>query len=83
MDLELTGKIALVTGGSSGIGLAIARRLGEEGCRVAICGYHSALYDAQLAAWRLYEWRVKNNAGQGRVKQDRVECLWLNTNVWS
>ena len=38
MDLELTGKIALVTGGSSGIGLAIARRLGEEGCKVAICG---------------------------------------------
>jgi NAD(P)-dependent dehydrogenase (short-subunit alcohol dehydrogenase family) len=38
MDLELKDKIALVTGGSSGLGLAIARRLGAEGCTVAICG---------------------------------------------
>jgi 3-oxoacyl-[acyl-carrier protein] reductase len=38
MDLGLADKTALVTGGSSGIGLAISQRLGAEGCRVAICG---------------------------------------------
>jgi len=37
MDLELRGKAALVTGASEGIGLAIARKLAEEGVRVAIC----------------------------------------------
>ena len=33
---ELSGKVALVTGGSRGIGLAIARALGDAGARVAV-----------------------------------------------
>jgi NAD(P)-dependent dehydrogenase (short-subunit alcohol dehydrogenase family) len=31
---ELRGRVAVVTGGASGIGLAMARRFGEEGMRV-------------------------------------------------
>ena len=37
MDLELEGKVAIVTGGSEGIGRASARRLCEEGTKVTIC----------------------------------------------
>ena len=36
MDLELSGKTAIVTGGSRGIGKAVARQLGFEGVDVAI-----------------------------------------------
>jgi len=38
MDLGLHGKVALVTGGSRGIGRATAMALAAEGCNVAICG---------------------------------------------
>jgi len=37
VDLELKDKVAIVTGSSRGLGLACARALLEEGCRVTIC----------------------------------------------
>lgn len=37
MDLEIAGKVALVAAASRGLGRAVAYRLTQEGCRVAIC----------------------------------------------
>jgi NAD(P)-dependent dehydrogenase (short-subunit alcohol dehydrogenase family) len=37
LDLGLTGKVAIVTGGSEGLGRATAERLAREGARVTIC----------------------------------------------
>jgi NAD(P)-dependent dehydrogenase (short-subunit alcohol dehydrogenase family) len=46
MDLELTGKRAVVTGGNRGIGLAVARALVAEGCDVALVARDKAALDA-------------------------------------
>jgi 3-oxoacyl-[acyl-carrier protein] reductase len=37
MNLDLTGKVAWITGSSRGLGLASARALAAEGCRVCLC----------------------------------------------
>ena len=43
MDLQLNGKIALVTGASIGLGRTIARILAQEGCRLAILARRAEL----------------------------------------
>jgi NAD(P)-dependent dehydrogenase (short-subunit alcohol dehydrogenase family) len=50
MDLQLTGKHVLVTGGSRGIGLACARAFLAEGARVSLVGRSRANLDAAIAA---------------------------------
>jgi 3-oxoacyl-[acyl-carrier protein] reductase len=50
VDLQLSDKVAIITGASRGLGLASARALVLEGCRVAICARGgSALAEAAAA----------------------------------
>ena len=49
MDLELKGKVAIVTGGSRGIGLAIGRVLAAEGANVALVARNAAALDGAAA----------------------------------
>ncbi|HXC11283.1 MAG TPA: SDR family oxidoreductase [Stellaceae bacterium] len=50
MTSKLSGKVALVTGGSAGIGLGIAKRFAEEGARVFITGRRQSELEKAVTA---------------------------------
>jgi 2-hydroxycyclohexanecarboxyl-CoA dehydrogenase len=52
MELELDGHVAVVTGGAGGIGLACARGLAREGCRVALWDLSNGVKDMAAALTR-------------------------------
>lgn len=72
--------MALVTGGSSGIGLAVAKELVREGARVAICGRDAAKLEAAVAEIRA----VADNSRVSSVAADvatseGVDAIWAAT----
>jgi len=69
---RFTGRVALITGGSRGIGFAIARRLVAEGAAVVITGRRQESLDAAVAA--LGE-RASAVAGKADDPEHRVRAL--------
>ena len=80
MHIDLKGKTALVTGGSRGIGRAIALRLAESGARVAI-NYVRNDAAANETVKRIREKGVealafRANLGKRQKVEQMFDCLW-------
>ncbi|NJL94391.1 MAG: SDR family NAD(P)-dependent oxidoreductase [Anaerolineae bacterium] len=81
--MNLHGCVALITGGSRGLGLLLARELGQEGCRVALCARDAE--DLAKAGAMLEQWGVAEvltfpcdvaNAEQVEAVIAEVENQW-------
>lgn len=46
--------------------------------KIIVSGYDCPLYKELYKGWRVVKKEVPNNSGQGKKKQRRVECIWLN-----
>jgi len=77
MDLGLTGKRAIVTGGTRGIGRAIAERLATEGCSVAICARNAD--EVAAATIAIQKLSVSNVMGTvADVSDTEAVTDWIN-----
>ena len=73
MDLELKGKVAIVTGGNRGIGKAIGQELAKEGADVAIVARNKAALDAAAAEIGKQQ-RRKRASGSSPTRATMPRC---------
>ncbi|MCL4862741.1 MAG: SDR family oxidoreductase [Caldilineaceae bacterium] len=71
-ELQFAGKAALITGGGTGIGAAIAEEFATQGARVAICGRREAVLNATVARLQAAGLQVTGLVGDVASDGERI-----------
>jgi NAD(P)-dependent dehydrogenase (short-subunit alcohol dehydrogenase family) len=92
MTKKLDGKVAVITGGSAGIGLATAKRFAEEGAYVFITGRRQAELDAAVKAIGPNAVAVRADAANSadlqrlfdtvKAARGRIDVLFANAGIY-
>ena len=72
MDLGIEGKVAMITGGSRGLGRQAAYSLAREGCKVSICARSQDQLDATVSEMAAAGYQVHGTQGDVTVEADAV-----------
>jgi NAD(P)-dependent dehydrogenase (short-subunit alcohol dehydrogenase family) len=88
---RFTGKVALITGGNSGIGLATAKRLKEEGATVVISGRDPATLNAAATEFGLIGIRadvarmddIERMYRDAVTKAGKIDVLFANAGIYN
>ena len=72
MDLGLTGKVAMITGGSHGLGKQAAECLAREGCKVSVCSRGQEQLDATLDEFRSQGYQAHGTQADVTIEEDVV-----------
>ena len=73
---DLTGRVALITGATGGIGLAIAKKMKQAGATVVVSGRNVAKMDAEFDDEYINQYRNTGGfdiIGSGRTKLETEE----------
>ena len=70
MDLSLEGKVAMITGGSRGLGRQCASALAREGCRVSICGRDARRVQETVAEFASEGWDARGSGADVTDAED-------------
>ena len=72
MDLGLTGKVAMITGGSHGLGKQAAECLAREGCKVSICARGQEQLDATVDEFRARGYQAHGTQADVTIEADAI-----------
>ena len=83
MDLGLDGKVAMITGGSRGLGRQAALALAREGCKVAICARGAEALEETVAEFRGLGYQAHGTQAMLPARMTRFASTRRPSTTWA